>query len=814
MEFGFDTLPAAIGCAAPGSSWLWRALSRFRIGRHRLAVMGLLTVLVVAPGLAVWAAFATFLTGSQLQDAMEVSRVAERARYAIGAEQSLQRLYRLAPAPEVRAAHENAGATLIEALERVRAVGEPEDAPLIDTILARHEAYYGATDHMFAAMDRSDQEAAASIDAFEVDPAFAPLNDEVLAIASRYRRLAQKDLGALTFAQHAVLIGTPVVLGIGAALVLSFCRVLRDTQAQARNGLLREAENARASERRFRGLIQNASDTILICAADRSITYQSPAAESSWGHASAGLIGQIALDLVHPEDRADMAARWAELLLLSEEAGARTAQLRLRDGAGAWRQAEFVANNLLHDPAIAGVVVTIRDVTERKAFEQQLTQQAFYDALTALPNRVLFRDRLEQALVRAARRQDRVGLLFLDLDNFKLVNDSLGHHVGDALLVEAAERLRSAVRAQDTVARISGDEFVVVLEWLGGEPDALPVARAVAEQFSRPFLLSGRNLTVTASIGIAVSGDGSDAESLIRDADVAMYRAKSEGRGRFVLFEPTMHEDALTRLELENDLRRAIDGRQLRVFYQPIVELGSGGMREMEALVRWQHPSRGLVSPGEFIPVAEETGLIIPLGHWVLEEACRQVAAWQVQHPHHPPIVLSVNLSPRQFGHAGLVADVAAALADAGLPASSLKLEITEGVIMQDAETSIRTLLQLKALGVQLAIDDFGTGYSSLSYLQRLPVDVLKIDRSFIKGIGDSAEDAAIVHAIMALAKSLRLKVTGEGVETREQAALLEAWGCDWGQGYLFGRPADAAATGTLLRAAAEAQHVDCALAS
>ena len=591
-------------------------------------------------------------------------------------------------------------------------------------------------------------------------------------------------------------------------LVIFFGRLLRTLQRRAEEGLAREASNAQFSERRFRGMVLNTPDLILVCAASGTVTYQSPAAETTWGYPAAELVGEPVVALAHPDDQAALRNLWEQLQEASPRDGqdaTRTIELRLRDGASTWRRVALIATNLLHDPAVQGIVVTVRDITERKAFEQQLTQQAFYDPLTGLPNRVLFQDRLEQALVRAGRRKDAVGLLFLDLDKFKLVNDSLGHQAGDKLLVEAAARLRACIRAQDTVARLSGDEFVVVLELLAGEEDALTVAKAIAHQFSCPFVLGGREIVVTASIGIAVSDVGREhADSLVRDADVALYRAKSDGRGRHVLFDPSMHTDSLARLELENDLRHALDHHELRVHYQPIVTMASGDFIEVEALVRWQHPTRGLVSPEEFIPIAEETGLIIPLGMWVLEEACRQIVAWHEQFPAKPPLTLSVNLSPRQFQQPSLVADVAEALRMSGLPAGRLRLEITEGVIMRDAEATIQTLWELKDLGLQLAIDDFGTGYSSLSYLKRLPLDVLKIDRSFVSGIGQSQEDTAIVHAIMALAKSLNLKVTGEGIETAEQAALLGQWGCDRGQGYLFSRPLDGQATGALLEAAAQ----------
>ena len=532
------------------------------------------------------------------------------------------------------------------------------------------------------------------------------------------------------------------------------------------------------------------------------MTYQSPSAAEKWNYLATELPGRSLLSLIHPEDKGALAELLEQVrkAAAGADGAARNTELRLRDGAGHWRHAELLATNLINDPAVQGLVITARDVTERKAFEHQLTQRAFYDELTGLPNRVLFRDRLEQALVRAGRRNDRVGLLFLDLDNFKLVNDSLGHQIGDQLLIEAAARLRACLRSQDTVARLGGDEFVVILELVTNDEDALCVAKLVSERFSHPFDLEGRAVVVTASIGIAISETGSgEAGTMLRDADVAMYRAKKDGRAHYVLFTPSMQIDTLARLELENDLRHALEHQELRVFYQPIVLLESGDFLEVEALVRWEHPTRGLMAPGEFIPLAEETGLIIPLGQWVLEQACLQVAQWNAHFPASSQLTLSVNLSPRQFQTPSLVEDVARALRNARLPASRLKLEITEGVIMRDVEATIETLWSLKDLGIQLAIDDFGTGYSSLSYLKRLPIDVLKIDRSFVSGIGHSQEDTSIVHAIMALAKSLNLQVTGEGIETPEQAALLGKWGCDRGQGYLFSRPLDSQKAGALL---------------
>jgi diguanylate cyclase (GGDEF)-like protein/PAS domain S-box-containing protein len=775
---------------------------RKRLGAGQLASLSLLFVLVALPGFAVWGALTTYRTGLELGRAIELSDAFEAARYAVGAEESLERKYRLEPGTEIRNRHLAASAAMISSLLHAKALGGLEEAALLTEVTGLHRDYLLSIDRMFDAVDAGNTSHANEIDEHEVDPSFDAIESRVVAAADQHRVSAARHLVALADIQWNILVATPIIFAAGLALVLSCWRTIARLRQQAQESLSREASSTRLSEQRFRGLVQNAADMILLCSQTGAITYQSPASTHRWNYEPAELLETPIMALIHPEDRPVMKEFWEQLQLHDQqlEGSIRITEMRILDRAGISRSAELTAISLLSDPAIRGIVLTIRDISERKTFEQQLTQQAFYDALTGLPNRVLFRDRLQQALVRAARRQEVVGLLFLDLDNFKLVNDSLGHHVGDKLLVAAAARLRSCIRAQDTVARLGGDEFVVVLEALASTADVLPVAKAITKQFGSPFLLEGREVVVTTSIGIAVSDAGLEhAESLLRDADVAMYRAKADGRARYVIFDPSMNIDTLARLELQNDLRRALHDNEMRVFYQPIVLMGSGQMTEVEALVRWEHPTRGLVPPVEFIPAAEETGLIIPLGQWVLEQACRQVALWHAQYPSHPPMTLSVNLSPRQFQQETLVEDVVRALQETGFPATSLKLEITEGVIMRDVETTIQTLWALKNLGIQIAIDDFGTGYSSLSYLKRLPLDVLKIDRSFINGIGCNAEDTAIVHAIMALARSLNLQVTGEGIETAEQAALLNAWGCDKGQGYHFGRPLDAEMTDTLL---------------
>jgi diguanylate cyclase (GGDEF)-like protein/PAS domain S-box-containing protein len=441
-----------------------------------------------------------------------------------------------------------------------------------------------------------------------------------------------------------------------------------------------------------------------------------------------------------------------------------------------------------------------REIAERRELEEQLTHQAFHDPLTGLPNRALFFDRLELALERARRRDVEVAVLFMDLDDFKVINDSLGHEVGDQVLLAVVERLENCMLAEETLARFGGDEFTVLLEDVSGPSDAARVAERIGGALRAPFVLRGRERFVTTSVGISFGGRGGERPGdLLRNADLAMYQAKARGRNRHAVFEPVMGERALQRLELEGALRRALERKEFRLHYQPKVSLESGEIVAMEALIRWEHPAQGLVFPAQFVPVAEEIDLIAPIGRWVLKEACRQARRWHARFPGMPPLKVCVNLSAKQFQHCALLEDIGAALRETGLDPSALDLEITESVVMEDAPATIATLRDLKGLGVNLAIDDFGMGYSSLSYLKRFPVDFLKVDRSLIQGIGEGPKDEAILSALVTLAHSMGTRTIAEGVETKEQLARLREAGYDFGQGYYFARPLPSQAAGALL---------------
>ena len=441
------------------------------------------------------------------------------------------------------------------------------------------------------------------------------------------------------------------------------------------------------------------------------------------------------------------------------------------------------------------------ELMERKRAEKLLAHTALHDSLTDLPNRVLFMDRLSQAMQRAKRRKGyKYAVLFLDLDRFKIVNDSLGHKIGDQLLIESSTRLAACLRGEDTVARFGGDEFVVLLDDIQDSADAIRVAERIQNDLSVPYEFDGYKVIIFVSTGIVIGSTAySQPDDIVRDADIAMYRSKGKGLGRYEIFDPSMLDRVMTRLELETDLRKALENQEFVVHYQPILEMKTDRIIGFEALVRWQHPTKGLIPPAEFIPTAEETGLIVPLGYWVLDEACRQLHSWHAQYPADPPLTMNVNLSIRQCAQPDLIKKISMILKKNELEPRFLKLELTESLIIDESGSTAAMLSDLRDMGIQVQIDDFGTGYSSLSYLHTLPVDTLKIDRSFISRLGIDKNNTEIVQTILALAHSLGMKVVAEGVETNEQLSTLKDMDCEFVQGYLFAKPVNSLEAGALL---------------
>jgi diguanylate cyclase (GGDEF)-like protein/PAS domain S-box-containing protein len=677
----------------------------------------------------------------------------------------------------------------------------------------------------------------------------------------------------------------------------------------------------RESESRFRALVQQQSDIIMVIGSDGLLRYVSPAFERVLGYRAADVVGQRGLDIAHPDD-VEGARQAVVAVLEGHDVGRTEARLRHKDGEWLWFDVSTM--NMLDEPGVGGFVSNLRDmserkrnenvlreaeerfrsafehapigmgladeggqlfrvnramadmlgyepeallglrirditypddwstseremqrmfageiegyrmekryvhadgrvlwgevsvslvrspdgdplyqvgqivdITERKAIAERLAHAAIHDPLTGLPNRVLLVDRLEHALHQAQRRQSKVGVIFLDLDRFKLVNDRLGHAAGDELLRVLSERLRNAVRPGDTVARFGGDEFVIVCDDVAYEREVVDVAERIAEMIARPATIVAREVFVTASLGIVITRRaGHSAGELLRDADAAMYRAKDQGRARIELFDEGAHRLAVSNLETGADLHRALERSEFRVHYQPIVDLEVGLVRGLEALVRWQHPTRGLLNPDDFIGLAEDAGLIVPLGKWVLEEACKQTVRWQESQRRQENFGVSVNLSPRQLADPSLPEDLERILHVTGIDPGMVWLELTEGALMHDVDAAVRALEALTAQGVRLAVDDFGTGYSSLAHLKRFPVELLKVDQTFVDGLGRDPEDTSIVGAVVSLAHSLGLSAIAEGLETPLQLAELRTMGCDYAQGFLFGAPKSAEAIG------------------
>ncbi|HEU0301793.1 MAG TPA: EAL domain-containing protein [Longimicrobium sp.] len=556
----------------------------------------------------------------------------------------------------------------------------------------------------------------------------------------------------------------------------------RDITARAR------AEEAlRESEIRFRTVVETLGEGLVITDAEDVIVYANPRVEEIFGWAPEELVGRVSAQvLVPPEEREVFGERMRRRLDgVSERYEMRTVR---KDGTAGWTEIHATPFRNAAGEVI-GTLGAITEIGDRKRAEEQLAHGALHDALTGLPNRALFINRLDHALERIRRNRGApFAVLFLDLDRFKLINDSLGHGTGDDLLRAIGARLERSLRPGDTVSRFGGDEFTILLENVATSVEATHVADRVLEAMHAPFTLGAHEVFTSASIGIALCGGDAQPEELLRNADAALHRAKLQGKARYEVFDRRMHAAAMRRLQLETDLRRALANDEMRLFFQPIILLRTGRITGFEALVRWQHPEFGMILPADFIPVAEETGFILPLGRWVVEEACRRLACWQ-RIPRVPPLSIAVNLSAKQFMQADLARQVETALAECPLAPESLLLEITESVLIDKAESAAHMLGGLKQLGVRLHLDDFGTGYASLGYLRRFPVDGVKIDREFVHGMDDDPHNARFVSAIIALTRQLGVTVVAEGVDSPAQLVLLREMGCDYAQGYLISEP-------------------------
>jgi len=566
-----------------------------------------------------------------------------------------------------------------------------------------------------------------------------------------------------------------------------------------------ESATARKNEYRFRALTENSVDVIMIVKPPGEIEYISPSKGSVLGWNDRPAIGTSLFNWIHPDD-AERAR--AALVEAAAPAGSSTIEFRLRHSDGGWRDFECVIRNLMHDPNIRGLVLKARDVTREKKAQATRDFTAAHDLLTKLPNRAVFMHRLERVIERKKRHPgSKAAVLFLDLDDLKTINDGMGHDAGDYLINEFGKRMRACVREEDTlarpvdlhaedadsetVARLGGDEFIILLEDVNDPSDAIRVAHRIQATMAEPFVIHRQEVFKGVSIGIAFTSEDTDARSIIANADTAMYRAKTNGKACYEVFDSKMHAQIVCRLDLEQSLRRALEAKEFRLQYQPIVSLATGTVAGFEALVRWERPGVGLVPPNQFIPIAEEIGLIVPLGQWVLLEACRQAVKWERAGSGPGPYV-GVNVSARQFAYPAFVDQVKDALRATGLNPHRLKVELTEGTAMVDPERAVDLMLQLAELGVTLSLDDFGTGYSSLSVLRRFPVKTIKIDRSFIAAIHTNTQVAAIVATVIGLSRVLCMEVVAEGLENIEQLEKLQSVACDCAQGFLFSKPLSA----------------------
>ncbi|MDQ1701147.1 MAG: hypothetical protein QOF57_399 [Frankiaceae bacterium] len=646
--------------------------------------------------------------------------------------------------------------------------------------------------HLFNAKTADDIIGKTDFDFFTVDHAQPAFEAEQQIIATGLPIVDLEERETWPDREDTWVVTTKMPLRDHTGRIIGTFGMSRDITQRKRLAVELEAKTARLAgvEAELRRLLESSPDAMLRYDAQLRHVYANPVALALFGRSVEDVVGSTARELGLPRDFLDI---WEPALRKVIQSGDGAI---VEFGIGNPDRLFFEARMVVEtgdDGDVVGVFVIVRDLTDRKRAEDALALQAVQDPLTGLANRILLVDRLEQALVRLERQPGRIAVLFLDLDRFKVVNDSLGHAAGDALLIDVAGRLRLAARRSDTVARFGGDEFVMLCERLSADEDAAVIAGRITRALSAPFTYDGKTIHLTGSLGIAVTDDsGTRSESLIRDADAAMYQAKERGHGNgsYQFFDAGVRERAVARMTMEGQLHEALERAEFRLIFQPLVTLDeSRRLLGLEALIRWQHPERGLLAPDAFMAVAEDTNLIIPIGRWVLDEACRQLALWNARRDTANPLTMAVNVSARQLGHPSLPTDVAESIARHCIEPRLLTIELTETALLEEAVTSGATLATLSALGVRLALDDFGTGYSSLGHLRRYPVDILKIDRSFVDGLDGRDGDAAIVGAVTAMAHALGMVTVGEGIETKGQFEALRALGCDEGQGFLMARP-------------------------
>lgn len=788
---------------APGAHRPGPFSIRRRTGR--LLSLCVIAVILFLSALSIWAAYATYQSGLETKLGMQISIAYEKARFSQATEEALEYKYWLEPTSDVLTRHRLAATATDEALQYVRDIAGQGERLVVDRLSAAHQRYLFAVRLMFQAIDAGHRAAAEAIHLQQVDPVLDAFASGLNREADEHSAIAEKTLREATALKTNMLLAFPAVFALGALVILIAWLILRRSQRQLARSLTTEnhevtglnSELERQVARhtsalqlqnlQLEALLQNLPQGVSMfdkqrrlikCNAKYAGLYALPAPLREAGTPLADIIdhrisnGSFLSGNAAAEKNGYMAAS------RSREPWVKT--LDLQDGR---------TIHVTHTPLAHGLTLTTHDdITERRRLEHRISHLAHHDALTGLANRHGFQNAIEQAMHSFDGSDCAIAIHFLDLDNFKKVNDTLGHPVGDRLLQAVAQRLQACVRSGDLVARLGGDEFAVI-QAINGQPQVVEhLAQRLIAELSKPLQCDEHWLAAGASVGIVIAPrDGSDASTLMKRADLSLYKAKADGRGLYRVFEPAMDTEMQARRKLEHELREALTLGQFVLHYQPIIRTDDQHVTSFETLIRWQHPERGLVGPGEFIPVAEEIGLMNQIGKWVLRQACQDAARW----PAHTKV--AVNVSAAQFREGSLELEVVVALTAAGIPAHRLELEITESILLEDTDSIVAILQRLRSAGVRIVMDDFGTGYSSLSYLSKFPFDKIKIDRSFIRNIDHDSGALAIVRTIIGLGKSLKVAVTVEGVETVEQCYQLMAEGCTELQGYLFSRPVPAA---------------------